>query len=198
MKKWGLPILALLLIAVAFDAFSQVRVRGYTRKDGTYVAPHYRSAPNSSKNDNYSTRGNYNPYTGKKGSVNPYGQTYSGSVPIYNAPAYSAPLQPAHTYNSHPSAAYITPQSASGSNGWWSNQGDHASTTDIQTRTTHIAELLQLRAMVDAEIEKELEAIRQQAAPSQVEVWKCTDARGQPHYLSYPRAGCEPLLSDSP
>ena len=45
--------------------------RGYTRKDGTYVAPHMQSNPNSSKYDNWSTKGNENPYTGKKGTVDP-------------------------------------------------------------------------------------------------------------------------------
>lgn len=45
-----------------------VQVRGYTRKDGTYVAPHVRSAPNKTKNDNYSTQGNVNPYTGQRGT----------------------------------------------------------------------------------------------------------------------------------
>lgn len=45
-----------------------VYVSGHTRKDGTYVAPHYRSAPNSTKADNWSTKGNVNPYTGKAGT----------------------------------------------------------------------------------------------------------------------------------
>lgn len=44
------------------------RVRGYTTKRGTYVAPHYRSSSNPKKSDNYSTKGNANPYTGKKGT----------------------------------------------------------------------------------------------------------------------------------
>lgn len=48
------------------------RVKGYIKKNGTYVQPHYRSSPNRSKLDNWSTRGNYNPYTGRKGAVNPY------------------------------------------------------------------------------------------------------------------------------
>jgi len=47
-----------------------VYVRGYTKKDGTYVQPHYRTSPNSTKSDNYSTKGNYNPYTGKEGTKN--------------------------------------------------------------------------------------------------------------------------------
>ena len=51
------------------QADASVRVSGYTTKKGTYVAPSYRSSPNKSKYDNYSSKGNYNPYTGKKGSV---------------------------------------------------------------------------------------------------------------------------------
>jgi hypothetical protein len=42
--------------AIAFGsvaAAKDVQVRGYTRKDGTYVAPTIRSAPDSSKANNY-------------------------------------------------------------------------------------------------------------------------------------------------
>jgi hypothetical protein len=45
-----------------------VHVHGYVKKDGTYVAPHDRTAPNKRKNDNWSTRGNVNPETGKPGT----------------------------------------------------------------------------------------------------------------------------------
>jgi hypothetical protein len=44
------------------------KVRGYTTKNGTYVAPSYRSKPDGLKFNNYSTKGNANPYTGKRGS----------------------------------------------------------------------------------------------------------------------------------
>lgn len=47
---------------------SKVRVKGYTKKNGTYVAPHSRSAPNKTKKDNWSTKGNTNPVTRKKGT----------------------------------------------------------------------------------------------------------------------------------
>lgn len=50
-------------------------VRGYYRSNGTYVEPHYRSKANATRYDNYLTRGNYNPYTGKTGTQNPY-KTY--------------------------------------------------------------------------------------------------------------------------
>ena len=48
-------------------AMADVYVESYTKKDGTPVSSHYRSDPNSTKSDNYSTKGNVNPYTGKKG-----------------------------------------------------------------------------------------------------------------------------------
>ena len=43
----------------------RVRVRGYYRKDGTYVRPHYRSVPDGNPYNNYSYPGNYNPNTGQ-------------------------------------------------------------------------------------------------------------------------------------
>ncbi len=43
------------------------RVRGYTKSNGTYVASSYRTESDSFKSNNYSTKGNRNPYTGKQG-----------------------------------------------------------------------------------------------------------------------------------
>lgn len=45
-------------------------IRGYTTKNGTYVAPSHATNPNSTKSDNYSQKGNVNPYTGKAGTRN--------------------------------------------------------------------------------------------------------------------------------
>lgn len=46
-------------------------VSGYTRNDGTYVAPSHATNPNQTKLDNWSTKGNVNPYTGKEGTRKP-------------------------------------------------------------------------------------------------------------------------------
>jgi hypothetical protein len=43
-------------------------VSGYTRRDGTYVHSYKATDPNSTRNDNYSTRGNKNPWTGEPGT----------------------------------------------------------------------------------------------------------------------------------
>lgn len=56
-----------LLFSATPSADAATRVNGYFRSSGTYVAPYYRSSPNSYKFDNYSSRGNYNPYTGRRG-----------------------------------------------------------------------------------------------------------------------------------
>ena len=45
--------------------------QGYVRNNGTYVAPHVQTNPNTTQYDNYSTRGNVNPYTGQQGTRTP-------------------------------------------------------------------------------------------------------------------------------
>jgi len=50
---------------------SDVHVKGHTKKNGTQVKPYTRTAPNGTKSDNFSTKGNVNPYTGKKGTKKP-------------------------------------------------------------------------------------------------------------------------------
>lgn len=59
------------------------RVGAYTRKDGVYVAPHYKTSPDSRVTNNWSARGNVNPYTGRAGTVEPYNQrnNYTGHNP---------------------------------------------------------------------------------------------------------------------
>lgn len=47
-------------------------VRGYTKKDGTYVAPHKRTNPNNTQRDNWTSKPNQNPYTGKDGTKEPH------------------------------------------------------------------------------------------------------------------------------
>jgi hypothetical protein len=78
----------LLLVAavmVAGSAFAKdVFVQPHIRSDGTVVQGHYRSAPDSTPFNNYSTQGNTNPYTGQQGTVNPY-QQYQ---PAHVAPVY--------------------------------------------------------------------------------------------------------------
>ena len=75
-KLWGNAmkkiIIALTAVAFAAPLAAQVHVDGHVRRDGVYVPPHTRTAPNSTKSDNWSTKGNTNPNTGKAGTRDPY------------------------------------------------------------------------------------------------------------------------------
>lgn len=46
-------------------------VHGYTKKNGTYVAPHKRTNANNTQRDNWTSKPNQNPYTGKDGTKEP-------------------------------------------------------------------------------------------------------------------------------
>lgn len=72
--------LAVCISLLAIPA-TAAQVRGYVKQNGTYVAPHYRSAPDGNKFNNYSTHGNVNPYTGSQGYVNPYSAPTPGYTP---------------------------------------------------------------------------------------------------------------------
>ncbi|TWB39001.1 hypothetical protein [Nitrospirillum viridazoti] len=50
-------------------------VRPHVTKRGTYVHGHMQTNPNKTQNDNYSTKGNANPYTGQPGTKSRDGQT---------------------------------------------------------------------------------------------------------------------------
>lgn len=68
MKSLVLALLFFALPAIAADVY----VNPYTRKDGTYVEGHYRTAPNGSRTDNWGTQPNINPHTGEWGRNDPY------------------------------------------------------------------------------------------------------------------------------
>ena len=75
-RRAMLLISAVLLLVLGLTlapawAGGDVFVNGYTRRDGTYVAPHFRSAPDSSVDNNWSTYPNVNPYTGQQGTRSP-------------------------------------------------------------------------------------------------------------------------------
>ena len=150
--------LAIFLIAAACApaADAQVHVKGYIRKDGTYVAPYYRSTPNSSRADNFSSRGNYNPYTGQRGTQDPYRN--NSYQPTYSAPpspnSYAAPS----SYSPPPPPRYSPP-----------------AIRYVPPRITYIAPA---------------------PPPSPTSVFRCIDAQGVAHYLSYPRAGCDEVAAE--
>lgn len=89
MKKIILLVIVFsLLLSNVGIALAVVHVKGYFKKNGTYVAPYVRTNPNSTITDNYSYPGNYNPNTGKitGGSTTNYTPLYSYTAPTITAP----------------------------------------------------------------------------------------------------------------
>lgn len=67
-------LIALIAAGLTTPAFakSSHRVKGYVTKSGTYVAPSRATNPDRSKANNWSSKPNVNPYTGKAGTVDPF------------------------------------------------------------------------------------------------------------------------------
>lgn len=98
-NKWGFFLLMLIMLSSTSQAYADVNVKGYFRKDGTYVMPHFRSDPDGYFFNNWSTYGNINPYTGEGGtkrfkeynfspySYNPY--SYRSNENSYENPNFS-------------------------------------------------------------------------------------------------------------
>ena len=95
-------IITILLFFVFLFSFAQtnsnhVYVSGYYKSNGTYVQPYYRTAPNSTNRDNFSTRGNTNPYTGEAGYIIPDSNT--SSTYTTNSYSNSSTTYPKTNYN---------------------------------------------------------------------------------------------------
>ena len=99
MKALACVGIAALLLSSQVSA--QVRVKGYVKRDGTYVAPYYRSKPNSTTLDNYSTKGNYNPYSGKVGTQNPYPNSYGNGSRRSSSSSYGSGSMSNYGYGSN-------------------------------------------------------------------------------------------------
>ncbi|MHA8054046.1 hypothetical protein [Aquirufa sp. OSTEICH-129A] len=89
--------LSMFIAGSTLFAQNPTRISGYTNSYGTYVEPYYRTSPNSTINDNYSTRGNINPYTGSYGTKSP---------DLYSSPSISFPSS-SSSYSNSPSTAPI-------------------------------------------------------------------------------------------
>jgi hypothetical protein len=70
-KKALLSLVCLALLSTVAFAQGRTKVKSYVKKDGTRVESHERTKANGKKSDNWSTKGNVNPNTGKKGTKNP-------------------------------------------------------------------------------------------------------------------------------
>jgi len=110
-KSIAVLILAILTMFVfASVADAAVRVSGYYKSNGTYVAPYYRSNSDGNFYNNWSTKGNINPYTGSIGTK---------TTPSYNyyTPSYRSYYTPSYNYYTPSYRSYYTPSYYSGY-GW--------------------------------------------------------------------------------
>ena len=64
----AIGFLSLITNAQNYGNTNTVYVRSYTTSNGTQVNSHYRTTPDYTRNNNWSTVGNVNPYTGKEGT----------------------------------------------------------------------------------------------------------------------------------
>jgi opacity protein-like surface antigen len=102
-RKWRVrdwTVAATLTLALAGCVNAATHVSGYLRSDGTYVAPHYRSDADGIASNNWSAKGNVNPYTGQVGTKNAGGSESSSGYSINpGGPEYSAqPTDSRQTY----------------------------------------------------------------------------------------------------
>lgn len=83
------------LAAVSCMSMAQSHMRqGYVTKNGTYVAPSYATNPNATTVDNYSTKGNVNPYTGQAGTRAPTPTQIQPMQPVQPIRIYQPPQEP--------------------------------------------------------------------------------------------------------
>ena|SRR5438132_78001 len=118
-KRFSIIFLACFVVFGNVSAFANQYVHSYTRSNGTYVRPYYRSSPNGTVRDNFSYKGNLNPYTGAIGT-NHY--IHDKTSPYYQGPDShgrvghsGAPLQP-EGYGASNSVSLNQPQGYGGSN----------------------------------------------------------------------------------
>jgi len=78
MKRLNTFLIALFILLFAFSGSVIAKstssgsgthsVKGHVKKDGTYVQPHHATNPNNTQRDNWSSKPNVNPYSGKPGT----------------------------------------------------------------------------------------------------------------------------------
>lgn len=92
-------LLVVVLLLISTNSFAG-RVNGYYRSNGTYVQSYNRSNADSTVQDNYSYKGNVNPYTGSVGQNyyrnSPTSQYYGSTSGLQTMQPYA----PSNNYGS--------------------------------------------------------------------------------------------------
>ena len=110
--------IGILFAAANSCAQTSTYVSGYTNSNGTYVQGYNRTTPNTTRNDNYSTVGNVNPYTGSYGTkpadryvptttYSSYSTPTYHSISSYTTPVYTGSRGGTYYINSNGNKTYI-------------------------------------------------------------------------------------------
>ncbi|SNS84064.1 hypothetical protein SAMN05421640_1468 [Ekhidna lutea] len=119
------------ILLVAQVNSTHVYVNGYYKSNGTYVSGHYRTSPNSTNRDNFSTIGNVNPYTGKSGWITPDNNTYDYTYTnTYSNHSTNSSNSNNSGYTSNSSYSYKTEWKASETGYNFYYKGNNVSTTN--------------------------------------------------------------------
>ena len=109
-KTYMKAIITAIIAAIGISTVSaDVYVNSYTKKNGSFVQGHYRSNPDGNFYNNWSTKGNVNPYTGSIGTRVSKPLSYGKSFSI---PSPSLSIPSVNTYKSYPT--YTLPKVSSG------------------------------------------------------------------------------------
>ena len=129
---------------------NHVWVKGHYRSNGTYVEGHYRTAANHTNVDNFSTKGNTNPYTSEKGWVKLDGQNNPWddedkiieSRHVIIEPYYGSNVYNSHTTNvSHSASNYVSSNVTGNFNNanFWYSKGDQVNVRFESSTSSRIA-----------------------------------------------------------
>lgn len=106
-----LILFALLFSLITSAQQGDVYVQSYLKSDGTFIPDHYRTPKTETINDNYTTKGNVNPYNGRPGYIpregnykNTKTQTYSTNE--YKIKTLKSKSFSTNNYNSYSNGYY--------------------------------------------------------------------------------------------
>lgn len=103
MTKFLLTFVFILTVSTSFA--QDVWVNSYARTDGSVVQGHYRTSPDQTVNNNFTTVGNTNPYTGKVGTL-----PRDSGYPVQSLSNYSpTSYTPVSNYNPSYTISVTTP-----------------------------------------------------------------------------------------
>jgi len=101
------------LVSTAQVNPSQTYVPAHYRTNGTYISGYYKTTPNSTNRDNFTTKPNVNPYTLKPGYIEPDNKSALTSTTLYKSSLESKPASSTSLTTIYSVPSYTTPTTSS-------------------------------------------------------------------------------------